>query len=611
MTRFVTSLAFLVASATTMSAMRIPDSLKDVANSETMRVPALRSKEAERKNVFQHKIASMVSKRRLADEDEYDGEYAWDQSMDQTTIGFDITSYAIKYTQCSTVQTYSDDLAQDENVDTVLAAKRFALFRLCPKDQCSSSSSTGCGSNYGEYIVSLDQFLVAMLEYQEHRVAGYCEYCQNCASIEAAKSFWKNLYALRTSTLETVEASYQTWYTNYLESYASGNGNNDAYSNVDANTAAKLYYEQTRNSNNYANNYAANNYYSGSSSSSSSSNSGSSSASQYQWQNQANWEFQNSQTRVYNNQESWTNMASRGGTWYGRQILNGYYENGAFVQDYGYFNSEGQYISLQDDAIEWDDTLYGEMPDGWDEIDANTESCSYKYAGSCYNQFDACMQILQDQDYQATQAAASGGYYSNQQQAQEAYTQKATLKDFLGCVEVDPMAQYTNANAQSEYSQQQSYGSQVQNFNCYDGDEACAKAQEYANQMYAYEQEKNANRRYFIGPHCGSNARDIGLAVYQDEYCSVVDSKSTVENVLGYAPYSSAINLFPDECLSCFPDEVSLSNVICFLVSIHTNEHTPFDLHRHKKRGTKTKKYTPLNPCAPCSTNMQESATSI
>lgn len=626
MAKFASALALLLATVSSVSALRISESLQNVVNKETGRVPSLRRKDMERKNVLQSKFAAMAVKPsgKVKRHLEEDVDYAWDQTMDQNSIGFDITSYSIKYTQCSTVQTYSDDLAADENVETVLAAERFALFRLCPKDQCSSYSNGGCSTNYGEYVVSLDQFLVAMLEYQETRVAGYCEYCQNCAATEAAKSFWTNLYTTRATALATAQASYATWYTTYLESYTNTNGNqnSDSYSNVDANTAAQQYYQKIRNSNNYANQYVQSNYgYSGSSSSSSSSSSsgyasGSSSASQYQWTNEANWQFQNSQNRVYSNQDSWHAMASQGGTWFGRPIMNGYYENGAFVQDYGYFNIDGSYISLSDDEIEWDENLYGEQPSGWNAITVDTESCNVNYAGSCYNQFDACMQILEDQDYQVTQSSSSGNSYNGQQAAQESYANRNTLKDFLGCVEVDPTSQYGNGNAQSAYAQQQNYQQQQVNYNCYDGDEACQKMQSYTAQMYEYQAQKSANRRYYVGPHCGSNGKDITLAVYSDQFCSVLDSESTVEKVLGYNPVSSSLTLFPTECMACFPEEVcilciSLCIRLFFLCWQTTKSIFSFSQNRSKKHGTKMKKFTLSSQFAQCCTNIPESATSI
>jgi phage pi2 protein 07 len=403
-----------------------------------------------------------------------------------------------------------------------------------------------------------------MFFYKEHVTTGYCDHCKGCAVIQAAKSFWRNLFALRTSTLESAEASYQTWYTNYLKSVAaSGNGSHDIY--VYANAAAQLYYEQTRNSDNYVKSYD-------SGSSLSSSNSAlSSSDSQYQWQNRANWVFPNDETSHHDHKQQsyWTTLASRTSTWYGRPIYNGYYKNGAFVQAYGYYNSKGQYYSLQHDTIEWDDTLYGIMPDGWLGMDANTKSCHSNNAGSCYNQFDACLQLLEDHDYDSTPTTApdDGSYHTQRQHP--------TLSDFLQCVEVDPMAQFTNG--QNPFFPESN--STRLNFNCHEEDKACVKIQDYANQVYAFQQAKNANRRYYIGPHCASNSHDIGLAVYQDQYCSTVDSQWTVEQVLGYAPYSAALNLSSNECISCAPDKVSpfhILNASSVILSTVTNADRSF-----------------------------------
>mmetsp|Transcript_11153 Transcript_11153/g.23711 ORF Transcript_11153/g.23711 Transcript_11153/m.23711 type:complete len:703 (+) Transcript_11153:199-2307(+) len=38
----------------------------------------------------------------------------------------------------------------------------------------------GCQSNYGEYMMEMDQYLSVMLEWQEERFEQYCEYCRDC-----------------------------------------------------------------------------------------------------------------------------------------------------------------------------------------------------------------------------------------------------------------------------------------------------------------------------------------------------------------------------------------------------------------------------------------------
>jgi hypothetical protein len=586
MVRFTVALLCLMSGVSGL--MVVKESLSEVAKRESMRNPVLRKRDLETKGELERKLASIATtKRSLANNNNngnYNGNananengmYWYDQSMDEEGFGFDITSYSVKYTQCATVLTYSDELAEDENSDTVLAAERFALFRLCPKDQCSSFSGNGCGRNYGEYLVSLDQFLTSMLEYQETRVSGYCQYCQKCAAIESAKSFWAAAYNNREYALKIAKASYNSWYTSYLEKYYTNSGNNNGnnYQQVDSNMAAQRYYQQVRNSNNYANQYAQTFYGSynnanSNSASSSSSSSSSQATQQYGWANQEMWRASNSQQVQSSNQDSWNSMGSPAGSFYGKTILNGFYdEDGIFNQKFGYFNFNGEYVSLEDGEIEWDEGLWGEKPELWADVTEDTESCDYQYAGSCYNQYDACMTILQDPDYTEYQMYQQQQQNNNgQYKANAANEGRATLKDFIGCKEVDPYGG-TNGN---QWAVNQYYynnggnnnNAQKQQYNCYNNDENCQKYNQYQESMNQYNQQQSANRQYFIGPHCGSDSRTITLAVYKDQYCSVLDESSTIESVLGYAinTESNGIDLFPDECMACLRDDVSQSNM--------------------------------------------------
>ena len=574
--KFVSALLLLTGAPTVLG---VSQSLKDVATQQAATNPVLRKRDRQLKTTVERKLADMaVPKRMLEDANNNnnnnnnnngqnqngDGQMDWDQYMNDQMIGFDISNYAVKYTQCATVQTYSDDLAENEYADTVLAAKRFALFRLCPKDQCSSYSANGCGQDYGEYLVSLDQFLLAMMEYQESRVTGYCEYCQQCAAIEAAKRFWASVYNNRDYALNQAQQSYQSWYTAYLESYyqnGNNNGNGDnGYQQVDSNIAAQQYYQQVRNSNNYANNYANNYYGDQNNDADNSNNYQQQTANQYSAQTQEMWEFQNSANKYYQNQNTWQQMGSPAGSFYGQTIMNGYYDgDGIFNQVYGYFNANGEYISLEEEEISWDETLFGEQPQGWDGVTEETESCNYAYSGSCANQYEACMQILQDQDYmtyQQYQQSQNGNNYN-----QQSFADRAQLKDFLGCVEVEN--QGNNQWAINQYYQENGgssnyYQQQQQNYDYDCGDnQYCEQQKEYQQNVNNYNEEQMYDRRYYIGPHCGSNSRTISLAVYRDPYCSVIDDSMNVKSLLGYEPNSEALDLFPDECMNCFNDGVS------------------------------------------------------
>ena len=66
-------------------------------------------------------------------------------------------NYAIKFQDCHSVTQWNGDNYNDEN-DRILH-KRLVRFRLCPVSSCSSSTSTGCSSKYGDYVVDINTFL--------------------------------------------------------------------------------------------------------------------------------------------------------------------------------------------------------------------------------------------------------------------------------------------------------------------------------------------------------------------------------------------------------------------------------------------------------------------
>ena len=89
----------------------------------------------------------------------------------------DLTAYSLKFEQCQFVKTYSDEYAENEESASVLATQRFVIFRLCPQSSCSS-----CSSNYGEYVIDLDTYLQATVQYQQEIQQNMCNACdENCA----------------------------------------------------------------------------------------------------------------------------------------------------------------------------------------------------------------------------------------------------------------------------------------------------------------------------------------------------------------------------------------------------------------------------------------------
>ena len=94
----------------------------------------------------------------------------------------DITGYSIKFEKCQFVKQYAGGQNNNNNgVDTILATKRFAVFRLCPNNSCSS-----CSSGYGEYIVDLETYLESTLQYKGEIQENYCQACEECAAEDEA-----------------------------------------------------------------------------------------------------------------------------------------------------------------------------------------------------------------------------------------------------------------------------------------------------------------------------------------------------------------------------------------------------------------------------------------
>jgi len=125
----------------------------------------------------------------------------------------DLSSYEIKFEQCQFVQGYDDELAEDEEADSVLGVKHFIIFRLCPSGSCSS-----CSYNYGEYIIDMESYLEAATEFFAQDREDQCELCNEIC--EADDYYTKNLGLVDCDTCYSYCASLENMNDNgYMESY--------------------------------------------------------------------------------------------------------------------------------------------------------------------------------------------------------------------------------------------------------------------------------------------------------------------------------------------------------------------------------------------------------
>jgi hypothetical protein len=99
--------------------------------------------------------------------------------LEEETI--DLSSYSIKFEKCLYIKQYDED----HNDETVLATQKLVVFRLC-YDSGGMCSSSGCKTNYGEYVIDMDTYLEATLQHKKNEQDDYCEACQSCATDAAA-----------------------------------------------------------------------------------------------------------------------------------------------------------------------------------------------------------------------------------------------------------------------------------------------------------------------------------------------------------------------------------------------------------------------------------------
>jgi len=122
--------------------------------------------------------SSSSTSRRLEGYYDADGDDAY------ADFGFDVSSYSLKYAACSSITTYSNDLAADEDYMSPYKTAQLVIFRLCPSNTCNDDSTYGCAYDYGEYAVPLADWLEIMAEYRAEELERYCDFCDECMADE-------------------------------------------------------------------------------------------------------------------------------------------------------------------------------------------------------------------------------------------------------------------------------------------------------------------------------------------------------------------------------------------------------------------------------------------
>jgi len=105
------------------------------------------------------------------------------RKLEQEEQEVDLTGYSIKFEKCQFVKQYDAEEGGGEENDSILSTKRFVIFRLCPDSSCSS-----CNYNYGEYLIDMETYLEATLEFKNEQQENYCQTCNQCVEWAAEEA---------------------------------------------------------------------------------------------------------------------------------------------------------------------------------------------------------------------------------------------------------------------------------------------------------------------------------------------------------------------------------------------------------------------------------------
>jgi len=92
---------------------------------------------------------------------------------------YDFDGYSFIYSQCQPVQRFSEKAALGGEYSPLITDE-IVVFRFCPQRRCNPDTSYGCLSGYGEYVISLTNYLRAKLYYEYDKRTNMCNFCEGC-----------------------------------------------------------------------------------------------------------------------------------------------------------------------------------------------------------------------------------------------------------------------------------------------------------------------------------------------------------------------------------------------------------------------------------------------
>ena len=104
----------------------------------------------------------------------------WSDGENQTYVADSLRDFSIKYAGCQSLTSFVDDAEGDGDGADAYYNQNFITYRLCPSESCADDSWNGCKSSYGEYMMSLEDFLQIQQDFVEEQMEYFCTFCYSC-----------------------------------------------------------------------------------------------------------------------------------------------------------------------------------------------------------------------------------------------------------------------------------------------------------------------------------------------------------------------------------------------------------------------------------------------
>lgn len=100
----------------------------------------------------------------------------WQGSTNSTYVTESLADFSIKYAGCSSLTSF----VESDDGSYPFINQNFVSYRLCPSESCADDTWQGCKSQYGEYLMNLEDFLNVQQDYLDEEFEYYCNFCEQC-----------------------------------------------------------------------------------------------------------------------------------------------------------------------------------------------------------------------------------------------------------------------------------------------------------------------------------------------------------------------------------------------------------------------------------------------